>query len=173
MKLGHASVRRYAIVTICAMLCSWLALTAQNGSNTYKRVYVGADGLVHLVDAVGRDLAIQAEHDQVSVSSAQISSDGRAVGWLVNEDSCCQSYAIPLRLVVYSGRTKNLIQNVQMIYAWSFVQSGRQIAISKGTTHGQSYTDLMLFDTRTGRRIAEWNNNDKPHAPPPNWAPHS
>jgi hypothetical protein len=156
---------------VLAVLLAALAVIARPGdaSPTLARVYVGPDGLAHVVGvADGSDSALAKEPGQVSVADPRLSNDRRTAGWLVEERNCCTSYPIPERLAVYAVGRKQIISDGLMIYDWAFVGGGREVALSTGVVHGATRRTLSLYDVHSGRRLASWTGDAK--ATPPRWA---
>ena len=136
---------------------------------TYTKVYVGKDGLAHVVDSAGKDMAVAKEADQAEVSDPKLSPDKQAAGWLMHQDNLGPSYSIPIGLVVYRvGKKRLLLGDGLMIYGWCFVGQGEQIAIATGRVHGQTDQHLLLYETSTGKQLKEWNGPED--AIPPEWA---
>ncbi len=157
---------RVLILTILVALATGLAARSV-GSLT--RVYAGSDGAAHVVDATGRDTALPKQRGQVAVSEPRLSPDHSAAGWLIEEDNCCTSYPIPLRLGLYrNGRVTILSADWGMIYDWAFEDGGAEVAISTGVVHGRSTAYLELYEVRSGRRVSRWIAS--PDDRPPSWA---
>ena len=153
-----------------AVLLAALAVGSGAGaaSPTLGKVYAGPDGLAHVASPDGSDAALAKEPGQVSVTDPRLSDDRRIAGWLVEERNCCTSYPIALRLAVYSAGHKQIISDGQMIYDWTFVDGGREVALSTGVVHGATGRTLSLYDARSGRRLARWTGGVA--AQPPAWA---
>jgi hypothetical protein len=143
-------------------------LVAQSKITALAKVYVGADGLAHVVDGRAKDTPIHKEKNQAGVSSPKLAADKQAAGWLIEQENCCTSYTIPTILAVYRGGKMRLLGDGLMIYDWCFVGEGVQVAMSTGTVHGMTSRHLRLYDVRTGRVLQEWNG--APDASAPNWA---
>lgn len=158
-----------AAFAICALMVAIASgLLAQSKPTTLLKVYVGPDGLAHVVDVKGRDKAIRKEREQVGVSSPKLAADKQTAGWLIERENCCTSYAIPTRLAIYNDRKKRLLADGLMVYDWCFVDRGSQVALSTGTVHGMTARHLTLYDTRTGRLLQAWDG--EPDAAAPLWA---
>jgi hypothetical protein len=128
-----------------------------------------ADGRVHIVTRVGKDIGIPKEKDQVRCDSPRVADDQQTAGWLVDYENCCTSYPVPLTLVVYrSGRIIRRIQPGWMIFDWRFVEGAKKVALSSGTVHGMTFRSLSLYDARTGRRLDQWEGSFE--EAPPLWA---
>jgi len=153
-----------------ATLLAALALTslAEAASTSLAKVFIGPDGLAHIVDAAGRDQTFTRETGQVSVADPRLSDDRRAAGWRVEELNCCTSYPIPLRLAVYRNGRKQIISPGLMIYDWAFVAGGREVALSSGVVHGATERTFDLYSVRSGRRLAHSTGDAR--ATPPRWA---
>jgi hypothetical protein len=68
------------------------------------KVYVGSDGLAHVVDSKRKDRAIPKEKNQVAVSAPKLAADKQTAGWLIEQENCCTSSSIPTGLAIISGR---------------------------------------------------------------------
>jgi hypothetical protein len=146
-----------------------LVAFAQAPAVTLTKVYVGKDGLAHVVDSSGKDEAVPKEKEQAEISDLKLSPDKRAAGWLMHQGNLGESYTIPVGLVVYRVEKKRLLLGDElMVYGWCFVGQGEQVAMSTGTVHGQTDQHLLLYDTSTGKQLKEWNGPEG--ATPPEWA---
>lgn len=137
-------------------------------SQTLTTVYVGGDNLPHVVDSSGNDITEEKESEQVAVSELKLSPDKRTAGWRIEKDNCCTSYPIPTRLALYRDGKKIVISDGWVIYDWTFVKDGAQVALSTGTVHFFEGRHLLLFDTLTGKRLQEWSGSADDQAP--DWA---
>jgi hypothetical protein len=156
------------MLLICALamaLCPGVG--AQSKPTTFTKLYVGSDGLAHLVDDMGKDVAMPKEKEQVAVSAPKLSPDKQTAGWLLEQENCCTSYPIPTGLAVYKTGKKQLVGDGLMIYDWCFV-GGEQVAMSTGTVHGMTERHLLLYEVSSGRLLQEW--TEKPDASAPDWA---
>lgn len=160
-------------LVLAALVAALLAVLAagshaEGASPALAKVFVGPDGLAHIVDAGGRDKTFKHEPGQASVADPRLSDDRRAAGWRVEELNCCTSYPIPLRLAVYRDGRKRIIAPGLMIDDWAFVDGGSEIALSSGFVHGATERTLDLYQIRSGRRLAHWTGDAR--ATPPRWA---
>jgi hypothetical protein len=144
------------------------SLFAQSKSSLLSKIYVGKDGLIHLVDSSGKDIAMPKEQDQVDVSEPKLAEDKQTAGWLIHQDNCCTSYSIPTGLLIYRAGKKLHLGDGLMIYDWSFIDSGAKVAMSTGTVHGMESRHLLLYNAHSGRQLEEWNG--KLDEAPPSWA---
>ena len=160
---------RIAAVSLCLFTMAIPApLAAQSHSFAITNASIGADGRVH-VEENGRKIVYPKERGQVSAEWLQVQGDGHAAGWLIDESNCCTSYPIPTRLVVISDGGKRVLSAGQMIYGWSFVADGAQVALSIGPTHGETIPHFLLYDTRSGRKLEEWWASES-NTPAPLWS---
>jgi hypothetical protein len=158
-----------ATLLICALVIALCpGVRAQSKPTTFTRIYVGSDGLAHLVDDTGKDMAMPKEKEQVSISTPKLSADKQTAGWLIEQENCCTSYPIPTGLALYKAGKKRVIGDGLMIYDWCFTGGGAQAALSSGTVHGMTERHLLLYDVSSGRLLQEWNG--APDASPPDWA---
>jgi hypothetical protein len=157
-----------ARLVTCAMLVLVSALPVQSKPTTLVKVYVGSDGLAHVVDSKIGDRAIPKEANQVAVSAPRLAVDKRTAGWLTEQDNCCTSYTIPTGLIIYRAEKKRFLGDGLMIYDWCFVGEGSQVALSTGTVHGMTSRHLLLYGTRNGKLLREWWGD--PGKTPPEWA---
>jgi hypothetical protein len=138
-------------------------------ATSIARIYIDADGRVHIVQGDGQKIAPPKERDQVSVASAAVASDNLTAGWLVEYGNCCSSYPIPLTLVFYRpGRPLRRLGNGMMICGWQFEAGGKQVAFSTNTVHGDLAPHYELRDTQTGRLLDKWDGHLNNKAP--SWA---
>lgn len=105
---------------------------------------------------------------------ARVAADKETVGWTEKYSACCQSYPIPLVLVLYrAGKIILRLQQGQMIHDWMFVDGGKRIAVKWLPTHGRDAGDFLLYEVDTGRIVAEaWGDEDlqKLKRNAPTWA---
>jgi hypothetical protein len=133
------------------------------------KIYVGSDGLAHVVDKDGRDEAFPKEKDQFAISSPRLSADGLAAGWVIEEYNAAVSPSpFPTRLAVYFSGRRRLFGDDMTIYDWCFVSNAKQVALSTGPLHGRAARHLILYDVGSGKLLQEWAGDDK--TTPPDWA---
>jgi len=160
-------MKRSATVSVILSLCG--LLSAQSANPHFAKVYVAKDGLAHLVDDTGKDIAIAKDPTQVSVDAPKISADGQFAGWEVDQENCCTSYPIPTRVAIYSVNGHHLVGDGLMIYDWCFVPGKSQVAISSGTVHGWTGgPNLHLYSAVSGKILGSWHRD--PPAKLPDWS---
>ena len=148
------------------MAIVWTAtMFAQPKGSGFRKAYIGAYGLVHVVNGAGKDLPMAKEEGQVSVSSPLVAPDGRTAGWMVEEDNCCTSYPIATSVAIYSGKGRYLLGDGLMIYDWCYVGDGAEVAVSTGTVHGMTYRHLLLYSAGSGRLLKHWDGDFEATAP--------
>jgi hypothetical protein len=135
-----------------------LALSVSSSSaaraDTYVSVTIDAQGQLTIRTKEGRHISPAREKDQVGFSSARMSPDGRAVGWLADFPNCCTSYPIALKLVIYSnGRTQTFVGSGLPIAKWMFRDGGRRIAFEQETVHGEQGINYELWDLPSNRQV--------------------
>lgn len=109
---------------------------------------------------------------QAAFAEPRIAADGRTVGWLALYRGCCQSYAIPLALVLYrDGKVVRSMTGAGMpVWHWRFVDADRHVAFVQRPTHGSAPDHYELRDIASGRLLAEFDHADDDAAPLPAWA---
>lgn len=113
-----------------------------------------------------------APEPQSAFDEPRIAADRRTVGWLALYPGCCQSYPIPLALVVYrDGRVLRSFTGAGMpVWHWRFVGGGQQVAFVQRPTHGAAPDHYELHDTASGRLLAEFDHAEDDATPLPAWA---
>ena len=164
----YDAVMKPTFVIYAITLAMGSVLFAQSKPTTLAKIYVGSEGLAHVVDDNGKDTAIHKEKNQAAVSAPKLSADRLAAGWLIEQENCCTSYTIPTSLAIYRAGKKRLLGDGLMIYDWCFVGEGAQVALSTGTVHGMTSRHLILYDIRSGRLLQEWSGD--PGVTSPIWA---
>jgi hypothetical protein len=135
------------------------------GGSPIPAIYVSG-GVIHVIEADGKDVPVPKKKEQVGVSSIVFSDDHRAAGWLVASDFCCTSYPISPTLVVYrSGKPLRRIEGDRTIFDWKFLAGGRQVAFYTGFLHGTPAQHYELRDVETGRVLGKWDGELTPKAP--------
>jgi hypothetical protein len=127
------------------------------------RVYVSADGNIHIVSRQGREIMATKTGD---CADAKIADDGRTVGWLVTSrldpehpDLGHPDHLIEVaeKLVIYrNGRLIRTIIPGGFIREWRFRNKGRQVVIYTG---GLRFAGVyFLYDIATGREFGFCNH---------------
>ena len=164
---------RRAIALLLALV-AWPACAAVH----YRAADLQADGArLRLTTTRGavawapRDRAAEPE-PQSAFDEPRIAPDGRTVGWLARYPGCCQSYAIPLALVLYrDGRVLRAFTGAGMpVWHWTFVAGGREVAFVQRPTHGAAPDHYELHAVATGRLLATFDHDEGDATPLPGWA---
>lgn len=108
--------------------------------------------------------------EQTDTQDLRIAPDRSAAAWLVGRtDLSDASYPEAFELLVaWNGRRAQSIFPGRVISEWHFVGGGRRIATWDETGHGGRFGKATLYDSRTGKLLAEWNPDSK--KAPPAWA---
>ena len=143
-----------------------------------RSAVIGGDGLVHITTGSKSEFVAPREGAgadpggvQAAVEAPAIAADGKTVGWLVDFQVCCQSYPIPLELVVYrNGRILRRIQSASTpeIWRWKFIEGGKRVAYYVEFPHGGRGVGCELRDVETGRLLGQWIKDEG--KPLPAWA---
>ena len=162
--------RLLAIALLLWVLPAWAA-------EHYRAADVQADGRLRLTTARGATRWAPSDtsalpEPQSAFEQARISADGATVGWLALYPGCCQSYPLPLALVLYrDGRELRAMTGAHMpIWHWRFVHGGRDVAFVQRPSHGAAPDHYELRDVATGRLRAQFDQPGDAHAPLPRWA---
>ena len=109
---------------------------------------------------------------QAAFAEPRIAPGGRTVGWLALYPGCCQSYAIPLALVLYrDGRVWRSFTGAGMpVWHWRFVDGDRRVAFVQRPTHGAAPDHYELREVASGRLLAEFDHDAGDAGPLPAWA---
>ena len=163
----------------------WLALLAcaqetKTAALTVENATIGKDGRVHLTwsgqpeQVMARDRGGYCESgpkecEDAGAEQMFVSSDRRSVGWTADYNGCCESYPIPMVLVIArDGKIVQRIQRPMAIWRWRFEDGDGRVAVFSDTTHGRRAPVCALYDTRTWKVIDEWHRGKS--ATLPAWA---
>jgi hypothetical protein len=76
---------KISLVMCLTTLAVVSVLPAESKSATLVKVYIGPDGLAHVVDSKGKDRAMPKEKNQVAVSAPKLAADKQTAGWLMRQ----------------------------------------------------------------------------------------
>ena len=141
-------------------------------AETYVQTVVDSNGQLHILTKRRREIVPKKEPEQVGFEKAEISPDGRAVGWLAMYPNCCTSYPVPLKLVIYAGdKLHTLTGSGLPIWRWCFEAEGKQVAFEQETAQGGIGVHYELRDIATGELVAKYDpdSNSEMTAKPPRW----
>ncbi|MGN6512560.1 MAG: hypothetical protein ACTHKZ_03180, partial [Lysobacteraceae bacterium] len=99
---------------------------------------------------------------QAAFAEPRIAADGRTVGWLALYPGCCQSYPVPLQLVLFrDGRVlRAFIGAGSPVWHWRFADGGRAVAFVQRPTHGAAPDHYELREVASGRLLAAFDHED-------------
>jgi hypothetical protein len=139
------------------------SVSASPAAETYVQAVIDDAGQLRIVTKEGREIIPKKKKGQVGFDLAQISPEGRTVGWLELFPNCCTSYPIPLALVIYSsGRKRTFTGNGLPVWQWCFEAGGKRVAFEQETTHGSIGVHYELREVASGRLVASY---DPPGGP--------
>jgi hypothetical protein len=120
-----------------------------------------AGGMVHIVHGDGKEVQPPTDKEQVGSSSALISEDKRAAGWLVDYGNCCTSYPLSMKLMIYRpGKPlRGFKGDGRAIFDWHFVAGGKWVAFYQDFPHGTPVQHYELRDIATSRLIDKWDGD--------------
>lgn len=94
--------------------------------------------------------------NEEGITEPRLAEDKRTIAWTEQFDNGGTSYSVPLVLAVYrSGKNIVEIEQGQMVWNWMFLDGGKRIAAVWGAVHFSDIGDYQLYDTETGKMIAE------------------
>ncbi|HMM57548.1 MAG: hypothetical protein DYH18_07115 [Xanthomonadales bacterium PRO7] len=127
------SASRWLLVVVALV-----ALDPAGAAERYLRVSSGgATKTLALTTAKGRISAPRTEEDQESFSQARLSPDQSTAGWLAEVSGCCQSYPLPLTLVLFrDGKVVFRFRESTAIWHWAFLNGGKEVAYQWTYPHG-------------------------------------
>ena len=140
--------------------------------------HVETEGALHIIYSDGTDVEIPKERGRFAVgeqtltqehfSDIQLADDHQHIGWLADYMICAQSYPCSAELVIYrSGRKLKYISPLYgVVWGWKFLGGGKQVVVQSGFPHGDETGAFALYDTETGRKIAEFSSKKEKA---PNW----
>lgn len=127
--------------------------------NRFVEAAADTNGRIVLKLQSGRYIHPLPEKEQKGSEQIQIDEKGHAVGWLVDDVSCCQSYATPSTLIVYRvGKPVRIFGNGLVLIDWQFVAAGSQVQFSSSQAHGigANWHSIEVHDIETGRLLKKW-----------------
>ena len=132
-------------------------------------VYLTSDCDVNIVQRDGTQIRPEKEKDQSGCAAIRLSTDEIAAGWVVEYNGCCQSYPLPLKLVIFKpGRPLHrFVGDERAIWNWRFVDGSRYVALYQDFPHGKPAPHFELRDIDSERLVAKW--EDDVTAKAPNW----
>jgi hypothetical protein len=139
--------------------------------------HVETEGALHIIYSDGTEVEVPKERGrfadgehtltQENFSDIQLADDRQHIGWLADYMICQQSYPCTAELVIYqSGHKPQYISPPSgIMWKWWFRDGGRQAVAQFGFPHGDETGAYALYDTKTGRKLAEYFPTEKKKAP--------
>lgn len=150
-------------------VCIALGFSAAAQSEGYRKASIDQAGQLTITLNSGREVKPAMLHDQVAFKDAQISEDGKTVGWLADyPDPGATMYKadpIPGNLVLYrAGRILRIFPTGQIFWSWKFANND-DVAYCVGPTHGGA-GECDLREIVSRRILARWFPGDENPNPP-------
>jgi hypothetical protein len=131
-----------------------------------------SDG-TEIVRTLPRWKADKNDFNALGFTQVEMARDRQTIGWAIDVENCCTSYSIPIRIVIFRHKhVLHTFEQGQAVYTWMFRESGKQVAILFGPTHGPG-GDYRLYDVKSGKLVSEiYENVDTQSLDPdaPDWA---
>lgn len=139
--------------------------------------HVEPEGALHIIYSDGAEVEVPKERGRFAVgehtltqetfSDIQLADDRQHIGWLADYMICQQSYPCTAELVIYrSGHKPQYISPPSgIMWKWLFYDGGKQVVAQFGFPHGDETGAYALYDTKTGRKLAEYFPTGKKKAP--------
>ena len=132
-----------------------------------KKAYLDSRGNVHIITERGKHQRLTHEGNATSL---KLAANNETVGWLVKN-----SWTLPggkaagsEELVVYQHGKAASIKCTPFIRDFWFWENGDQVAINCGGLHFAGRE--ILYDTRSLREVASFDEADVPLSSRPNWS---
>jgi hypothetical protein len=126
-------------------------------------------GPLHIIYSDGTDVVVPNEkgsmsdgyeiHAQEDFEEIHLAKDGKTIGWLADYMMCAQSYPCSMELVIY--RAGHILQKIGpdgggIVLGWKFLKGGKEVATLTGFPHGDEMEIYDIYDTETGRNLANY-----------------
>ena len=168
--MGKAKFTPKACLWVVVLLLGLPSIYA--AADLYVETVIDPSGQLRISTKHHREIVPKKEQDQTGFADAQISPDGRAVGWLALYPNCCTTYPIALKLVILAnGAQRSYAGNGLPISRWCFWAGGKQVAFEQETVHGGMGVHYELRDIETGELIDKYDPDANPDSitKPPRW----
>jgi hypothetical protein len=161
------------MVQLCllAVLLPGLA-SAARAADTYIQTEIDSSGQLRILTKRHHEIVPKKERQQVGFEKAEISPDGRAVGWLELYSTAGDSDRVPLKLAIYAGDNLRTFTGTGLpIRRWRFQAEGKQVAFEQETVHGGIGVHYELRDIESGDLVAKFDpeSDSVMIAKPPRW----
>lgn len=161
------STRALGIAIIVLGLAS-----AASAAETYIGTGIDPSGQLYILTKRHREITPRKDPKQVGFARAEISPDGRSVGWLALYPNSETDYPIPLKLVTYTDGEERTFSGTGLpIKRWCFEAEGKQVAFEQETVRGGIDSHYELRDIATGELVEKYDPdpNAEMAAKPPRW----
>ena len=143
------------------------AVTAFAAGDIYVETVIDPSGQLRITTKRHREIVPKKDGDQTRFDDAQISPDGRAVGWLALYPNCCTTYPVALKLVVLVNGEQHTFTGTGLpIARWIYWGAGKQVAFEQETVHGGMGVHYELRDIETGELADKYDPDANPGKPP-------
>jgi len=162
--------RGTCIGAVLLYLCGLAPVFA--ASDIFVETVIDPSGQLRITTKHHREIVPKKEKDQTGFGDAQISPDGRAVGWLALYPNCCASYPVALKLVtLQNGEQRTYNGSGLPISRWCFWAGGKQLAFKQETEHGGMGVHYELREIETGELADKYDPDANPDSitKPPRW----
>lgn len=167
-----ASLARRTWVRAVVLFLGLGAVSA--ATDLYVETAIDPSGQLHITTKHKREIVPKKVPEQISFADAQVSPDGRAVGWLALYPNCCASYPVALKLVIlHNGEQRSYGGSGLPISRWCFWAGGTRrpsssrpraevweftmnCAISKTGNWPTSTTPTPILSRSRSRRDGSW-----------------
>jgi hypothetical protein len=150
----NSNTARQAYLFAALMLLFSFKSVAQD---VYVSAMIDDANKIHIFTADSQEIVLEMDAEQAGFDDIKISADGTYVGWLALYPNCCTSYPIPLKLNIYSGDRKFILDGIGLpIWKWVFSESDKQVTLYQEATHGGSGTHYETRDLVTNELIQQW-----------------
>jgi hypothetical protein len=141
-------------------------------TDIYVETVVDPSGQLRISTKHHREIVPKKERDQSAFADAQVSPDGRAVGWLALFPDPGGSEPLALKLMVMQeGEPQSFTGNGLPFSRWCFWAGGKQVAFEQQTVHGGLGVHYELRDLQTGDLADRYDPDANPDGvtKPPRW----
>ena len=142
------------------------------GTDIYVETVIDPSGQLHITTKHKHEIVPKKQPRQTAFADAQISPDGRTVGWLALYADCCSSNSTALKLVILQNGEERTYEGSNLPIAhWCFWAGGKQVAFKQETEHGGMGVHYELHDIETGELADKYDPDANPDeiTKPPRW----
>lgn len=135
-----------------------LLISTPTAAGEYKSAVLNMERTsITITTSKGVVQAPRTASDQEGFSDVLISPDHSLVGWLVLIGGCCQSYPLPMGLVIFKdGKVIREFAEDHPIFRWTFALQGKAVAYQDTWPHGFVSIYYKLRRIEDGKILAEF-----------------